>query len=262
MGLNLPQQPERLYETNPLKLVLAQLRFPPLLGFEATATLAPFQRALADEYPMLQEEQQVAFAINAEGIAATPQNKVWRFRTIDGGRSIVLARDFVGLEATNYTMFTEFASDFRRAVAALGALDTPPKVFQRLGLRYLNELRHEEAHKPSDWKPFLNEELLGLVGGDLLGDAVSQAVQEIRLNDDGVMLIVRHGYFGPEATDNKPFYLIDLDCFSEATGEVEEDQILDRLREFHERVHNLFELSLTDAMRGYLGVKTEELAGA
>src|SRR5204863_1087330 len=91
MGLNLPQQPERLYETNPLKLVLAQLRFPPLLAFEATATLAPFQRALADEYPMLQEEQQVAFAINADGIAATPQNKVWRFRTIDGGRSIVLA---------------------------------------------------------------------------------------------------------------------------------------------------------------------------
>ena len=262
MGLNLPQQPERLYEKNPLKLVLAQLRFPPLLGFEATATLAPFQQTLADDFPLLQEEQQIAFAINGEGIAATPQNKVWRFRTIDGGRSIVLGRDFVGLEATNYATFSELSSDVRRAIGALRALDTPPKVFQRLGLRYLNELRHEEAHKPSDWKPFLNEELLGLVGGDLLSDAVSQAVQEIRLNDDGVMLIVRHGYLGPEATDNKPFYLIDLDCFSEATGEVQEDEILDQLTEFHERVHNLFELALTDAMRGYLGVKTEELAGA
>jgi uncharacterized protein (TIGR04255 family) len=262
MRLNLPQQPERLYETNPLKLVLAQLRFPPLLGFEATATLEPIQQALADEYPLLQEEQQIALAINSEGIAASPQNKVWRFRTLDSGRSIVLGRDFVGLEATSYSTFPEFSEEVRRVVSALDALKTPPKVFQRLGLRYLNELRQDDAHKPSDWKPFLNEELLGIVGGDLLGDAVSQAIQEIRLNDAGVMLIVRHGYLGPEATDNKPFYLIDLDCFSEATGHVAEDEILERLAEFHERVHNLFELSLTDEMRAYLGVKAEELASA
>lgn len=262
MGLNLPQQPERLYETNPLKLVLAQLRFPPLLGFESPAALEPVQQALADEYPLLQEEQQIALAINSEGIAATPQNKVWRFRTLDGSRSIVLGRDFVGLETTSYATFGEFSEQVRYVLTALGALKTPPKVFQRLGLRYLNELRHEDAANPREWKPFLNEELLGIVGGDLLGDTVMQAIQELRLDDDGVMLIVRHGYLGPEVTDNQPFYLIDLDCFSEATGEVDVDQILKRLSEYHNRVHNLFELSLTDEMRSYLGVKSEDLANA
>lgn len=101
-----------------------------------------------------------------------------------------------------------------------------------------------------------------MVGGELLGDAVLNAVQEIRLRgDDSMALIMRHGYFGPEATDGDPFYLIDIDCFAERNDDdTSADHLLEELGTFHNAIHSIFESSINDEMRAHLGIEKEETA--
>lgn len=253
--LQLPAQARRIYRTNPLKVVIAQLRFPPILDF-GDARVAPFQEAVAAAFPFVSEEQQVGIAIGPQGVTPPQQTRVFRFRNSEGDASIVLARDFVALEANNaYSTFEDFADQAKAMLSGLETLSVHASI--RIGLRYLNELRHPNARKPSEWRPFLNEEMLGMVGGALLGDSVLNAVQEIRLRDDAdTTLVMRHGYFGAEVTNDDPFYLIDIDCYTERNDEdVSADHVIGELTGFHDSIHSIFESSITDEMRDHLGIE-------
>jgi uncharacterized protein (TIGR04255 family) len=259
--LNLPSQPRRIYRTNPLQGVIAQLRFPPILDFEA-ARVAPFQEAVAGTFPYVSEERQVGLLIGPQGMAPPQQTQVLRFKDSEGQRSVVLARDFVAVEANeeSYSTFEDFSANARVMLEALGSLAVHATV--RSGLRYINRLSHPDATRASDWRRFLNQELLGMVGGELLGDDVLNAVQEIRLrSDDSMTLVMRHGYFGPEAADGNPFYLIDIDCFAERNDEdLSVEHLLEELGAFHSAIHSIFETSINDEMRAHLVVEREEAA--
>jgi uncharacterized protein (TIGR04255 family) len=128
---------------------------------------------------------------------------------------------------------------------------------ERLGLRYVDEIRHPEAKKPADWRRFLNEKLLGMVGGGELGDDVIQALQEIRLREDDGILAIRHGYLGAEVAGGEPFYLLDLDYYDERPLPLEAGQLLPQLDAYHHAMHNVWETAITDALRDHLVVKEE-----
>lgn len=257
MPLALPDQPRRLYEENPLRLVVCQLRFPVLHRFEEPGVLARFQEVLGDRYPRSVPEQQIALTVTPSGPASSqPASRYWRFRGLEDGWSVAIGRDFVSLETDAYQRYEELrerAAEMLDAVLAVGVT-----IRERLGLRYVDEIRHPDAKRPGDWRELIEERLLGLVGGEELGEDVIQCLQDIRLREQNGTLTIRHGYVGPEAAGSEsPFYLLDVDYSEERSMPLLADQVLQQIDDYHRTVHNLFETAITQRLREHLRVKEE-----
>lgn len=256
MPLNLPDQPRRFYSTNTLRLVICQLRFPVMHRFDEPGALAAFHDVLKERYPRSAPEQQLALTVGPAGAVPGPASVLWRFQGIEDGWSVAVARDFVSIETTTYERFEhlrERVAEVLEAIIALGVT-----VRERLGLRYIDEIRHPQAARPGDWRELIEEELLGMVGGERLGDDVIQALQEIRLREQHGSVTIRHGYLGAEATGNEPFYLLDLDYFDEHSATLVPGEVLDRIDGYHRTIHNLFETAIKQKLRDHLKI-TEQV---
>lgn len=252
MPLDLAEQPRRRYRDNPLTHVICQVRFPVLQRFDEPGFLGPVQDALRDRYPRAVQEQQIGLLVGPSGaMPAHDAAKLWRFQDADQAWSVVLGRDFFGVETTSYTQFEQLRDRVRDVLPLMFTLGINWR--ERVGLRYVNQMRHPDGRTPSKWRSLLNPMFLGMVGGDELGADVIHALQEIRLREPNGVLLIRHGLIGPEASNGDPFYLLDLDYADERPQPLDPEQLIEQLSGFHDTIHNLFEMTLTPIMRQHLG---------
>jgi len=255
--ISLGAHPRRLYVDNPLKLVVCQVRFPVLTRYGEPGFLAPMQDALSARYPRFGEEQQVSITLGPGGVAPAPLPvPLSKFRDLEDGWSVAVARDFISVETTAYERWEDLRERVEEVLEAAQGLGIPAR--ERLGLRYINEIGHPDVTGPTDWRRFINERLLGMVGGEELGQDVIHALEEILLREEAGMLVVRHGHVGTEASQsNSPFYLLDVDFYDDVARGFDADETLEQLDTFHATTNNLFEESVKDDLRKHLGIKEE-----
>jgi uncharacterized protein (TIGR04255 family) len=252
MPLDLVDQPRRRYRDNPLTQVICQVRFPVLQRFDEPGFLGPVQDALRDRYPRAVQEQQIGLMVGPGGVMpAQDAGKLWRFQDAEQAWSIVLGRDFFGVETARYEQFEVLRDRLRDVLPVILSLGVNWR--ERMGLRYVNQIRHPDGRTPSKWRELLNPMFLGMVGGDELGADVIHAIQEIRLREQDGVLLIRHGLIGPEASNDSPFYLLDLDYADESPQPLHPDQLIEQVSSYHETIHNVFEMTLTPSMREHLG---------
>jgi uncharacterized protein (TIGR04255 family) len=258
--LRLEPQRRRVYEKNPLKLVICQVRFPVATRFEQPGFVVPFEEAVRGEFPRVHQEQQVLITVAAGAPSSPAVAPSWRFQTADGSTSVLLARDALTLETTAYSRFEEFVPLVKLLLDALVGLEV--RYRERLGLRYVNEIRHPDAQTASAWTNFINPAMLGTVGGELLGDDVIHALENIRLREEDATVVINHGFVGKDAvpSDGDSFYQLDIDFGDDRPVELESEATLEQVSSFHDRISNLFEMSINDAMRNYL-IVLEEIDG-
>jgi uncharacterized protein (TIGR04255 family) len=257
MVLDLQEYPRAIFERNPLKVVVTQVRFPPLFALEQPAGIAPFQDAIRGEYPVAESRgAQVTLAVGPGGVAVPPtQPGPWRFLNDDSSWVVAVAPDFISLETTSYYRFEDFRARVERLFnAAAASLRLTRR--QRLGLRYVNEITHPEAVHLSDWRKLLREELFGIAGGETFGDTVAQAAQQIQLELDLGKVTIRHGYRREETADS--VYFLDLDAYDDEAGDFDVEGMLDRLTLYNKWVWNIFRGSITDELVDYLQPRSLE----
>jgi uncharacterized protein (TIGR04255 family) len=252
LPLAVSPQPRRLYRQNPLKAVICQLRYPVTLAFDQPGFLGPLQQRLKQRYPRAMAEQQIGLTLSPGGAAPIPPSQLWRFRSDDETWSVVLARDFAALETTAYERYEQFGERLDELFVALSTIDVTNQ--ERLGLRYVNEFRMPEASRPSAWRDYLNPDLLGMVGGDVLGEDVIHAIEDIRVRQSDGVLVLRHGFVGAELAAGDPHYVLDFDYFDDQPKEFHNEKALAQVGGYHRTVHDVFELSITDPMRDHLGI--------
>jgi uncharacterized protein (TIGR04255 family) len=257
MPLRLEAQRRRVYEHNPLKLVVIQVRFPAAIRFEQPDFIGPFQEAVRDTFPRVRQEQQVTFALTGGAPSPPALSPSWRFHTPDGAASALLARDSLSLETNTYSKFESFLPLVELLLHALTGLDV--RFRERLGLRYVNEIRHPEAQSALAWASFINPAILGTVGGELLGDGVIHALENIRIREDDAIVTINHGFVGADAVapGGDAFYQLDVDFGDERPVVFDVKATIEQVKSFHGRISNLFETSITDAMRDHLVVVEE-----
>ena len=257
--LELQEYPRVVFERNPLKVVVTQVRFPPLFALEQPAGVAQFQEAIRSEYPVAESRgAQVTLAVGPGGVAVPPtQPGPWRFLNEDSSWVVAVAPDFVSLETTAYHRFEDFRARVERLFnAAAESLRLTRR--QRLGLRYVNEITHPEAVRLSDWRKLLREELLGIAGGETLGDTVAQSAQQIQLELEQGNVTIRHGYRREETADSNSIYFLDLDAYDDEAGNFDIEQMLNNLTVYNKWIWNLFRGSITDELVEYLQPRSLE----
>jgi uncharacterized protein (TIGR04255 family) len=257
MPLALQDHPRVVFERNPLKVVVAQVRYPPIYAIEQPAGVAAFQEAIRGTYPLAQRRgAEVAVSIGPSGLGIPAgQPGPWRFTTEDGAWTVAVSPDFLSIETSNYERFEVFHERFRAVLEAASATIRPSRR-ERLGLRYVNEISHPEASTVGDWQQFLHAELLGLASGEALQEGVTQAIQQVQVGLEEANITIRHGYV--RSGDSASVYLLDIDVYDEKPSPFDVDDILEKASDYKGWVWRIFRGSITDALVEYLGPRPLE----
>lgn len=243
-GPDIPAVEHEVFPKPPIKAMLGQVRFPPVLRIADMASLAPFQDAIREDFPDFGQEQQFSFMLGPEGPQGVTTSQAYRFRSPDHAWSVLLAPEALTIEAdpsVRYTSYDEFADHFRRVWSA--ALDHfKPSQVTRQGLRYTD---HIEGDRPArEWSAYINEDLLGPLAGPL-GEGVAQSVSELRFARDDGVIVFKHGML-PAGPEHKMGYLLDFDYAIERPTDVNVDEVMARFDSYHEVLYAFFRWCVTD----------------
>ncbi len=270
--LQLPTQSRVVFDRTPLALAICQVRFPAMLNVSNPGTVAPFQAAIQDDYPVATSMAQVGLAFSLQsgqiaGLQSQAPSALWRFADVGDDWAVVLSPEFVSIETRAYVDFDDFLDRLRQVLDALVAT-VRPKVYTRVGLRYINELR--PGHR--EWEGVVRTELLGPMAVPVLAECAVHWAQQILLHGpDGNRLHVQHGVIpGGSTVDPRPgeelpaeesFYLLDLDAYREfarpALPEMSPLGVCERVLSAHEATSQFFRWAITEPYAATLGVRDD-----
>jgi len=248
-------------ERSPIVLALVQLQFPAILSIKTDEKMvARYQDRVRERYPYFFVGQQVEFLLGPQGVAQQPaQASNWQFKDIEQNWTITITTNAVTLETRRYTSISDFVD--RMAEAVLAAKEVfGITVQQRVGLRYVNEIRHSEVEKPSDWRQFMNLALLGPLSDDAVADSIESTAQELRLTTSDGSLILRHGATRGTTVALEPgtvapegeFYLLDIDAFNEEGRELDVRALGELVKSYNSTIYSLFRWSMNDQLFEHL----------
>jgi len=238
MGITFPQQPEVRLKKSPLREVLCQVRFPPILRIGKEAPV-DFQETIRNRYPGFEVEQGVLLQFGMSPAVENPTmetaSKIYRFKSLDSKSSVALTTDFFALSTTDYTHWHDFVHDFAFIEKAVQDIFAPP-ITSRIGLRFINQFTRKNTGCTS------YKELLGLFRDDLTcfirsaaWSEPAETISQFVIPDGKAKLTIRFGY-GKE--QKEPFFVLDYDYFED--GQIEFKNLSNRLNHYHNQIYQAF----------------------
>ena len=192
---NIPAAAPFRLEKDQLAQVLCQIRFSPVLLIRRDDAVIAFQEAIRHTYPRYERQQQTTMLITPGGVQQqAADSPLHRFDDSKGVFTAVLSPEFVALETKQYADIDDFVSrvvDLARIVEEL----YEPDEIQRVGFRFINELRLTSLNPKDEMRAAIAPELLGSAGSDELVEAVFGVQQVLELAGDESRMLVRHGLF-------------------------------------------------------------------
>lgn len=223
-----PASPRVIYAQTPLREVICQLRFPPILRVEAQ-TPADFQDRVRDRFPLLERSQAAKANILAQlpsdllnALGAPINNTSYIFRADDGSH-LTLTPDSLALTVTAYTCWEDFRSTLAPALDALIEIYRPAH-FTRIGLRYLNViLRDALGLTGSSWGDILIPEIVGELALPQWEAGAEDARRVIRskIANTPDTVLLQHGIAQVEGVAETG-YMLDFDFYSDNRTEVKD----------------------------------------
>lgn len=260
------------YSNAPLVYVIVQVTHPvapPITNHEESA----LKRALSEHVPLATSETVTHMEVTGSLDGATPPNtevrneRILRFKSRDRRTSVTYASNAVTVETTRYDTWQQLRELASLSLAA--RMDVAPvDGVERIGLRYIDELRVPDAVDPL-WREWVDPQLAPPaleVSPGILHPHQQQSVVQYRTDQPGIFVVLRYGAAnGPSAVQglpidrptpppSGPFFLIDTDAsWTPLPGEevppLTPDSVLSTADALHDYVKELFEASLTDRLR-------------
>lgn len=257
-----------VYPNAPLVMVAAEVRHPELAAQHSPTDVQRLKQSLRDVLPLHKPATRVLSVVGT-GDAAGPVVRVPRFVNRSQTTSVTFNLDSIVLETTDYQGFEAFSSLFDRVVDCALEVSTPDGV-DRVGLRYVDEIRVPNPEGGIDWEEWIHRSLLGPSAeavsiGLLPGAFQSTATYGGALEgvDEPHVVVLRYGSGNGYAVEPGgdlrrstptpgPFFLMDIDSYWSAHGPVpdlEPNSVRNTLRELHVPVRRLFESLITNKLR-------------
>ncbi len=239
---------------SPLRNVICQLRFPPILSIGRSEYIARFQEEIRELYPILSQIQGASIQVAPGESSPVQLTSGWQFADPIGW-TVTLTSEWLGLETSAYSTFSDFSQRFDQLVRLSIATFAPARR-DRIGLRYINEIEHPEpdGNTPASWRPWLREELLGVVGGDVVGEDVIQSLQQIRVEQPDGVFVLTHGFVRSQQGDSSAAskYLLDFDYFNEDPEPLDPDALHDQLAHYNDLIYRVFRWSIQEKLFQFL----------
>ena len=243
--------PERiLLEADPLVRVLAQIRFAPVLSIREQRFVAPFQEAIRDAYPLVQQEMQQHVAPGVGGELQLGETVLWRFTDAEGNWQVTLAQDFVALVCDDYSDRTDFVARLRETLSAVGD-QVRPVLTSRVGVRYTNRL--SDTEKLDRLSDFVRPALQGVANAELGGGTAVSELTQAEFTTNSVSLNGQWGHLPAGATHDpsiealdRPSWILDLDAYSASAVPFDPEVCADEAERFAGLVYGFFRWAVSD----------------
>lgn len=246
------------YKHNILFNVVFQARFPEIMRIQHEPPIA-FQDAIRKEgYTEINH----SIPATLPGIIpnqALDVGRLFHFLPEQKDWEITLAQDFIALNChRNYTNYSQFKEKLEKVLRIFYEIYRP-SYFTRIGLMYRNMangvfLPHL---KQISVESFIPEYIFPVLVTPKANDVLSlQTVSQF--DDNQIKATVTHtlsqisGGFGQRRVTNEKSYIIDIDCFYDRNVGVI-DEIFTKCDLFKQHERNIFEWSITDALREAMG---------
>jgi uncharacterized protein (TIGR04255 family) len=246
------------YENAPLRYVLfaLELRAAAVLG--EAAALDEIHAALKDTLPVREDGPGQPMLRSAPGA-----------RFVDGPqhRAVVVGPAIVTVDTTSYSTFDEFSEFLDRVLDAITNV-APGRACQRLGLRYIDEIRIPAARSRNveQWRDWVNPELIPPIALRMpqVDRDISGVIDDDRGNGFGVRFAWHTGtghvvqpegpLIVPDPSEPGPYFAIDTDSYWNFIPRADilalgDPMLKQHVHSLHEPVHEFFEMSLTDRLR-------------
>lgn len=222
------------------------------------------KQALSEWAPIQRSSKQVSIDIANGAVAANQSVEEFpKYFSRDSMLAISFRREAVVVEVTRYDGWLALKSIIKGAVDARTKI-TAPDAAERIGIRYLNEIR-PTPEPPINWADWVNASILGPVE---LSDAVGLDARQwqglaVYGPVDGRSLVLRYAPGeGQVVQDSQelvrrkftpgPFMWIDIDSFWQHEGslpEFDSRTIMTKCDELHLPIRTLFEKLITPKLR-------------
>jgi uncharacterized protein (TIGR04255 family) len=254
-----------IYPNDPLQLVAFELRMPyvPTFAGQEAAAAALYAR-LRDTLPIIGSGPVAAVQIHAgEGGISTREAPIpLRLLNRNKTLSVTISPTALIVETSGYEHFEVFEAVIRTLLEAAGS---DVAGIERVGLRYINEVRVRDVKTVNDWQAYINPTLLA--GLDMDNDFSAEAIHGMVQYElgEGRRVNMRFGALpeggivnpaGPlrfKTSDGGPYFLIDLDSFwtapEDETPEFTVDRTMEICLSLRPPLHALFEAAITDRLR-------------
>lgn len=260
--------PDReVYPSAPLRLVTAEFRFPLSARLSERDLLGASAEVLGDAYPVIEPaEQTVQLSLGADPRPPKVSAEGYRLLTRERTVAVTVTPTRLAVETTTYKHWEDFRdTHVRRSLEAIGGTLRAIVGLQRVGLRYIDEIRTPGAGSLAErWAPYITSDLLAptQLAGGLNVDAIQGlvhlgdgehhqvalrfgALEGYTVGDDGPLRV-------PTPTIEGPYFLIDIDSFWSASTVIDVFDleaaiaVTDKL---HDPVGAIFERCITEKLR-------------
>lgn len=129
------------------------------------------------------------------------------------------------------------------------------KTINRLGLRYINEIKIEDKKDLLDWTLYINNELLGSINFSQKNKkAIARAMTGIVFKENFGNINFNYGLWNsayPNIISEKIF-ILDIDAYSKFPIDSEDLNLDELVKEYNKAIENVFESSIKDGLREVL----------
>lgn len=255
MSFELPDpKPEKLVRS-PLTLVVCQVSHEHIDVGDPNLARA-IHNEIKESYPILEQQvtPQFAVAIGQPDSALTPGAlyQGWKLHPSDSSWNVVINPRFYSLETNHYQDWPNFRQRLEQLTQAV-ANAVHPSLEQRIGLRFINRIKHPEVQSVADWRHLIDPSFLGPIAHHKLGDSVRSSQQVLQLNvEDKMFVTIRHGVFQEPALPGEDAYVIDQDCFTHPSETFSPKHVMDSAEKLHTLVLQIFQQTITTNLYDYL----------
>jgi uncharacterized protein (TIGR04255 family) len=226
----------------PLRLALAQMRFPRLFGL-TEVDARPVQRGLAARYPQPSVGRTAEVILTPAGVTSGGETEpVFQFRSEDQAWTVTLTPASISLETTSYADFSDFIVRWDELLTLIsGGLGIDRQ--DRVGLRYINELPCRSNPEPAEIKSLVRDELIGVVGAHARTQQLLSSMHEQRFAQDQGVCTFRYGLVA-KAPDEM-IYVLDMDFYDDRSTSFDREVQMRQLADFNRGAFELFQWSVS-----------------
>lgn len=255
-----------VYPNAPVVLVALEIRHPsadPL----SRGDIAELKRWLAKRTPIVRTNQVQTIEIVGGPAGNEQKLTVEEFPRLVNRQStlsISYRQAAIVVETSLYPGWREFREAVVDAIAARASV-APVDGVERVGLRYIDEIRVPAGEGETDWSQWMEPSVLGPKPTDDIGLPLTQW-QGVGIfgTQPGHMMVARYGpqvgsaiNFTPELQRQKPidtdaYFLVDIDSFwtpEIGTPELDQEKVLATCDDLHRPVRTVFEGLITNRLR-------------
>lgn len=246
MSFRFPEKEHEKLNNNPLREVVCQVKFPPILKISGD-NIGNFQEAIRGDYPDVNIEPELLHRIffgkeSEDSKEEVIKNYIYRFTNTDGTKTVSLSKSFLALTANKYISWSDFRSDLEIIFTLLIELFNPSKP-KRVGLRYINVLNNENTSLET------LDDIIKLINSDLICTSTSccweipqEQESRILLKDGNEKINIRFGF--SKQKEDERFFILDFDYFEEQN--LDFDNLITRIDQYHSKIYNAFRWSLKE----------------